>query len=233
MASSRWGAGRRRRVAIGVMTAVGLLAISPPSAAATDECTYFGNCTPVTGPWVSVPAGQPDEPGTAGYQLTCPPNNSLALGFDATKSAAALFVGVFPYSSGLPPFGQTFSASNLQTVPVTFQPVIGCVTGVAGPSASSVAALGTSPATVRVREVALQPSRRVSVRHGCASGERLRRSDAGVGFFTQRRPSRQELRQVRVSRRVRGGRVVLAVRTGRNVGDNERVTAQVLAHCSR
>ena len=67
--------------------------------------------------------------------------------------------------------------------------------------------------------------------HVCRRGERLVRGSAGVGFFERRPPTARELRQLDVRHGLRRGRVRVRVRTGKLVGDDERVELQIHAVC--
>lgn len=223
--------GWRPAVLAGVVLAA--LAAGTGSARATSECAFFANCTSVVGPWVVAPAAQPPAVAVANWQLECPTGtNALALGFDVTEgSPPLLLAGVAPYSSGLPPFGQTFLGVNVTPTATTFQPVIGCVTGVPGkPGVASGSPL-PGARRVRVRQVRLAPGATASRTHGCARGEHLVSSTAAAGFFTRRRPAAREPRHIRLRKTVRRGTVVVKAITGRDVGDDERVDLQIRAVC--
>jgi hypothetical protein len=68
--------------------------------------------------------------------------------------------------------------------------------------------------------------------HRCKRGERLVRGLASVHFHRERAPSARELRDVEITHRTKGRRVIARVRTGERVGDRERVTVHLIAVCS-
>jgi len=118
-------------------------------------------------------------------------------------------------------------------VNATFMPAVGCVT----PGTVTVgfrAPTGTVPEAyrTRVRTVRIRPGVHLRIRHGCARGERLVHSGAGVGFFTRRPPSSRIVKALHV-RHDRTGSRTRTVATGpAGVGDNERVELQVTAICA-
>ena len=233
--------GRRRgRVvrAASVLVAVGaaVLAVAVPSGAATRECFLLRQCTPVVGPWVVIPATGPTTV-PAGVTVSCPDGNPLplAVGSDYELSGGALPpADVTRYMTG-PGIGLItggnafFFAVNLSSTPASFRAHVGCI-----PQPGGQAALQTATDdTVRMREVRLHPSRTVTRSHRCRGGERLVRGVAGVLFHRRRPPTARELRDVTVTHRTGQHRVRARVRTGRTVGDHERVTLQILAVCAR
>ena len=122
-----------------------------------------------------------------------------------------------------------FFVTNCGSVGAAIKPIAGCV-----PQPESTGLAGQRPRlTVWVRELRLRPSSRAAYVHRCQAGERLVDRVPGVLFHTRRPPSARGIRQVTVASRVAGGRVRVAVRTGPDVGDNERVTLQILAICRR
>jgi hypothetical protein len=57
------------------------------------------------------------------------------------------------------------------------------------------------------------------------------RGSTGVGFFERRPPTARELRQLDVRDELRRGTVRVRVRTGKLIGDDERVRLQIHAVC--
>jgi hypothetical protein len=124
--------------------------------------------------------------------------------------------------------GVVFLAVNRIPRAASFQPLIGCLGGGAAPPIRDGRSVQRRIVTRRLR-----PGRTRTYSHACRSGERLVRGSAGVGFFEHRPPTARELRQLRVRHALRRGRVRVRVRTGRLVGDDERVRLQIHAVCRR
>src|SRR5207247_1201358 len=86
-----------------LVLAVGLAALSAPSAGATNECRGLPICVRVAGPWVVVPSGLKAPRSPVDFQLSCP-RGFLIGGFDA-ELAARLISGwqAIGFYSATPP----------------------------------------------------------------------------------------------------------------------------------
>ena len=210
--------------------------------AATRECFLLTQCTPVTGPWVVIPAAGPGPtPVPAGATVSCPDSDRLLL---AVGSDYELTGGGSPAPAvnrflpgpgiGLITGGNAaFYAVSFANTAGSFRPHVGCIPQPRSAAAQSAAAAQSGTGVIRTRELRLRPSRTHSRSHRCRTGERLTRGLAGVLFHRRSRPTARELRDVTVTHRKAGRRIRASVRTGSSVGDNERVTLQLLAVCAR
>jgi hypothetical protein len=207
------------------------LALANPAAALTpNPCLALTPCTAVDGPWVTTASGEGQI-----YTVACPPG-MVAVGSDVVFSRAIYPVGVLTGGGTTPGVEPEMSFALLSLpagVNATFMPAVGCVT----PGAVTVgfrAQAGRAPGTyrTRVRTAPVRPGVHLRIRHGCARGERLVHSGAGVGFFTPRPPSTRVVKALRL-RHDRTGSSTRTVATGpAGVGDDERVELQVTAICA-
>ncbi len=193
-----------------------------------NPCLGFSPCTPEVGPWVSTPSDGENE-----YQVSCPP------GMNAIDSDAAFPDGIYPVgvitSGGLVPGRVSAMEFGALPVPVsiTFQPGIGCSPPGAKLTFGQIAAAPPIGYRTVVRTVRVRPRVTERVRAQCRLGERLAHAGSAVAFFTQRPPSRGEVKAlVHRHQRLRSGIEAIVV-APRGVGDNERVELQVSAVCAR
>jgi hypothetical protein len=130
------------------------------------------------------------------------------------------------FQDGWPPAEADFHAANSSPQPSTFAPFLGCVGGSAGVATDAGAGRAVKH---RVKTLRVRPGTRMTASSRCRRGERQIRGGAAVVFDS--RPTRRELRDhdYRYTVGRRGVRVRLAA--GRTVGDDERVTLQVIAVC--
>ncbi len=221
-----------------LLTAV--LAVGVAAApAATRECFLLTQCTPVTGPWVVIPAANP-IPVPAGATVSCPDSDDLllAVGSDyelAGGGSPAPAVNRFLPGPGIGLItggNAAFYAVAFTNTAGSFRPHVGCIPQPRRAAAQSAAARQGATSVVRTRELQLRPSRTLTSSHRCRDGERLTRGIAGVLFHRRRPPTARELRHVEVTHRKAGRRIRASVRTGPSVGDRERVTLQMLAVCA-
>jgi hypothetical protein len=160
----------------------------------------------------------------------------VAVGSDFLLSGGAninfLFVNRFLLTPG---YGLThggdahFFVANFNPIAAEIKPIVGCVL-------TPVPAGRTgkrSRLAVRVSEPRLKPSRRATYIRRCLPGERLLRAVPGVLFHTRNPPSVREVSQVSVVTHVSHNGARFVVRTSPEVGDNERVTVQLIAVCKR
>jgi len=210
---------------------------------ANGECANLANCRSLAASsWLVVPAGSTASPSLAGTVLFCPDvggTPQLAVGSDYLLSGSGgsifkLFVNRYMAAPGVgltagPDAG--FFVSNYNSVGFSIKPIVGCVTN----PLPAVRDSQQSQLAFRVlREEPLRPSRRATYEDRCQDGEILVNAVPGVLFHTQEAPSAGEVRQVRIKRRIARGRIRVDVRTGPSVGgDDERVTLQIIAACSR
>jgi hypothetical protein len=218
----------------GVCGVLALTAASPALASAECTNTYTGqpiaNCTTLAGPWVAVPARVGEPPSIAWWGDNCPANGRVVGADwrpDANRYALTVYVNLFPgkpvYAQGT--VGLVFGGASAG-IGASFQPLIGCL---GGASASAVGQ-GRSPQR-RIVTHRVRPGRTRTYSHACTSAGRLVGGGAGVGFFERRPPTARELRQLDVRHTLRRGRVRVRVRTGKVVGDDERVRLQIHAVC--
>ncbi len=172
------------------------------------------------------------EPGTVLWRVDCAASKVPAgRDYVASKPGRVLIVTAFipPFNIGLTgiPSANFFSVWEGEA-PTSFQPLVGCI-----PKAASASAATGSTSRLRQRTFthALHAGQTKTFAHGCAKGERLASSEHGVGFYRDSPPTEAELKSLRVTRRNKGGRVVVRVRTGRMVGDDERAEIQIHALC--
>jgi hypothetical protein len=225
-------------VAVGTVAA-GILAAE---GRATRECDGLDVCIRVPGPWVAIPAPGPGvrAPSVA-YELSCP-RGSVAGGLDAVRGDRAIDI-VFLGSLGSPVnpgittgrsvvFVATYTGTARR--PTTFRPLLGCIptTGGGGRGTTSmVARVPVPPLTRRVANVRLGASAVSSGSVSCAPRERLVGSSHAVAFRTPTAPAAGVLAGVRVTRRERGGRVVVTARRSAFVPIAARAEVQVHALC--
>ncbi|MBD0281078.1 MAG: hypothetical protein ICV69_02620 [Thermoleophilaceae bacterium] len=229
----------RLLLAAGVCSVLALATASPALGSAECRNTYTGqpiaNCTTLAGPWVAVPALQrTDLPPTASWGANCASGAAVGADYrpDANQYQLGVSVDLYP---GAGVYQNTSGVGFLAINPIpraaSFQPLIGCLGG------ASAAAVGEGRSTQRrstqrrITTRRLRPRRTRTYSHACRSRERLVRGSAGVGFFERRPPTARELRQLDVRHAVRRGRVRVTVRTGKLVGDDERVRLQIHAVC--
>ena len=226
-------------LATSLITAV--LAVGVATApAATRECFLLTQCTPVTGPWVVIPAANP-TPIPAGVTVSCPDSDDLllAVGSDyelAGGGSPAPAVNRFLPGPGIGLItggNAAFYAVTFTNAAGSFRPHVGCVPQPRPGAARSAAAGQRATSVFRTRELRVRPSRTLTSSHRCRKGERLTRGMAGVLFHRRRPPTASELRHVTMTHRKVGQRIGASVRTGPSVGDRERVTLQILAVCAR
>lgn len=198
--------------------AAGALAATATPAGATTECDGLPICVPVAGPWVSVAPANGVE-----FQLSCP-RGFVVAGLDSELSVRPIdvwFRGLngSPVSPGRTTAREAiFGASYVgEGAPApTFRPHVGCVPTSGGGSRIPTAVGAYPPARAvvrRVRDVFLKLGRQ-HVTLGCPGGERLVGGTHAVGFFSTAPPSGRAVRSVAVTRALRGGHVVVDVRTG-------------------
>ena len=225
-----------RRFALGLVAAAALAL--PATASATEECANLSECTSVpASSWLVVDSASQDGPGLAGTTFFCPQiggRDQLGLGSDFLMSGNAspfkLWVGrLLPPGQGLSGGGDAhFTVVNEDSDGAAVKPIIGCVPA----PPLGVAAGAESEGDVRLREKRLHPSDRATYAHRCQGGERLDNGFPGVLFHTEEPPSAREIAGVKVAHHVGKRRVKVRVRTGKAVGDDERVTLQITAFCS-
>lgn len=232
------------------LLALALIAVGATATAAqaaepepgTGECVNLASCTSIPNtPWVVVPAATLGftsdhqgviEPGTVLWRVDCPASKVPAgRDYVVSKPGQLLIVTAFvlPFNIGITGTpSASFYAVWEREVATSFQPLVGCI-----PKAASASAAAGSTSRLRQRTFthALHPGQTKTFAHGCAKGERLASSEHGVGFYRDSPPAEAELKGLRVTRRDKGGRVVVQVRTGKMVGDDERAEIQIHALC--
>ncbi len=165
-------------------------------------------------------------PDTNGFQLAVGSDYELS-GGSALTYVSRLIPG--PGSGMITGGGASFFVVNFSATPGAFRPHIGCIPQLNGAKPPQ-AEQGTSGVD-RIREVRLHPSRAATYNDGCRHGERLVRGFSGVLFDQSRPPSPQQLREVTTTDRRVGEGIRVSVRTGRDVGEHERVELQITAMC--
>jgi hypothetical protein len=204
--------------------AASALAVGVAPAGATTECRGLQVCVPVAGPWIVVPTGAGVPRPQVQYQLSCP-KGYIAGGLDAELSDRAIDVGFLgaigaPVNPGITTSRDVvFVASYVgaSSGAPTFRPHIGCMPSSGGggriPVAAGVFPPG-KPTVRRVHNVILRSGGAQRVTQGCAAGERLVGAAHALGFYTATPPSSSLVSDVTAAQAIRGGRVVVTVRSG-------------------
>ncbi len=232
VANRRYRARAAQLLAFAIVAA--FAAALPAAAAATKECFLLTQCTPVAGSWVDIPAGSVRSPALTGATVSCPSSNELQLAvgsdYELTGGSALTYVSrLISAGAGMINGGNaSFFVVNFGGEAAAFRPHIGCVP-LNEPTAPQ-AERGTSPVD-RIRKVRLHPSQAATYSQGCRHGERLVRGFSGVLFDQSRPPSPQQLREVTVTDRRVGQGIRVSVRTGRDLGEHEKVELQITAIC--
>lgn len=233
----------RARLALVLIAGVAsALALTAPASAATRECDGLQVCVPVAGPWVVVPTGRATGQ-VVEFQLDCP-RGYIVGGLDAELSSPAIDV-TFAATLGSPVNpGISTSASvvfsgryvGLATqAPATMRPRIGCIPARGGggrvPTAASALFPPGKPTTRRVRNAPVR-STSMSLAQGCARGERLIGAAHALAFVTPQPPTAAVVRAVRAQQAVRGGRVVVSVKTSGRAAFAAQPLVQLSALCT-
>ena len=213
-----------RRIAVLGALALSGLAVGVAPAGATNECRGLQICVPVAGPWIVVPTGQGVPRPQVQYQLSCP-KGYIVGGLDAELSDRAIDLGFLgalgaPVNPGITTsrdavFVASYTGGSARTP--SFRPHIGCMPSSGGggriPVAAAVFPPG-KPTIRRVRNVTLRSGGVQRVVQGCAAGERLVGAAHAIGFYTSAPPAVSLVANVTAVQAVRGGRVVVSVRSG-------------------
>ena len=213
-----------RRIVVLLALALSALALGVAPAGATNECRGLQVCVPVAGPWVVVPTGQGVPRPQVQYQLSCP-KGYIVGGSDAELSDRAIDLGFLgsvgaPVNPGITTSRDAvFVASYVggSARAPSFRPHIGCMpsSGGGGRIPTAAAAFPPGKPTIRrVRNVTLRSGGVQRVAQGCAAGERLVGVAHAIGFYTATPPSAALVSNVTAAQAVRGGRVVVSVRSG-------------------
>jgi len=212
-----------RRAVVVIALALSALAVGVAPAGATNECRGLQVCVPVAGPWVVVPTGRGVSRPQVQYQLSCP-KGYIAGGLDAELTDRAIDVGFLgavgaPVNPGITTSRDVvFVASYVGVAPhaPTFRPHLGCMPASGGGGRIPTAAVVPpgKPTVRRVRNVVLHSGGVQRVVQSCAAGERLVGAAHAIGFYTDQPPSSSLVASVTASQAVRGGRVVVTVRSG-------------------
>ncbi|MBV8988466.1 MAG: hypothetical protein JO372_07890 [Solirubrobacterales bacterium] len=242
----------RRWTFRGQLAAVALvasLALSAAAAHATPACAFLTNCTTFESPsWLAVPAGSPGAPSTAGVLVSCPQppdssNLAFAIGSDYQLSAEAspfkLVVSrvMFGPGAGLINGGNTgFYVTNMESFGLAMKPIVGCVTQ----PLTTTRSAQQSNLIVNVHQRQLTPTkqgtrlggtRQVTYTERCKAGERLLEPIGGVLFDTKRAPSKLEISQVSLTKRITKGEAQFVVRLGPDVSDDHHLALQMSDVC--
>jgi hypothetical protein len=221
-----------RRTLLLAALVLGIAAAPAGAFTAADACDNLQSCTLVTGPWVVVPAATSNQYGEGAWFGQCP---ALLLAADVSYSATGTVFAVTtiadPPLSQLPIYRVFYGFNGFSTA-YSYQPGVGCTPYQFTGSTSSARAAGIAAARqFSTREVVVRPSRTLTATNRCSGGKRLSTEGGGVAFETRRRPTRQELREVRIThpRTRTQGRIRVTV--GPHVGDHERVVVQLHKRC--
>jgi hypothetical protein len=220
-----------------LVTAAAAVAAGTGSAAPTNECRGFDVCVPVAGPWVLASAATRVE-----FQLVCPRRFAVG-GLDAELSSRAIDIA-FLGKLGSPVGPGTTTSDRAVFVArfvgragtASFRPHIGCIPTAGGGQGVPTALRKTyPPGAPTVRRTVQVSVRAGATRHlatGCRRGERLAAATTAVGFYRQAPPTSALASAVRVTQRVRNGRVELTVRAGAAVRGT-RAIVQLDLLCAR
>jgi hypothetical protein len=233
-------------LAVALVTAAAAL----PARAAADahECQGLMVCIPVAGPWVAVPAPTGAEVVATQYLLSCP-RGSVAAGTDALVSDRALDVSwlaslgapIGPGVSSHDAIDYLGTYTGAARRPSGFQPYVGCVPAQGGGGRSTTAfhpfaarALPPGqPLVRRTRTVQVSPTSPTTVTVGCNRGEHVIGGAHALAFPQKKQPPIEWLGDVRGTRRIIDGRVVVSATRGDAIPPNVRVVLQVQALCGR
>ena len=232
----------RRAAAVAVAAAA--VALFAAEGRAADECDGLMNCIPVAGPWVVVPApGAAARYPSAAWELRCP--EGVVAGLDARLTDRAIdisFGGLLgsPVNPGITTTDAvvfTGTYTGRRRAATSFRPFIGCLPGGGGrrtPTAAGATEVFRpgKPLVRRVKLLRLRPGSLARTTHGCRRGERLVSASHAAGFFMSRPPSASQLAFVRVTRAVRGGRILVSA-SRQGVRAQTRVAVQIHAVCAR
>lgn len=218
-----------------VVAAAGVAA-GAGTAAPTNECRGFDVCVPVAGPWVLAPHDARVE-----FQLICPRRFAVG-GLDAELSSRAIdiaFLGALgsPVGPGTTTSDRAVFVARFvrPTGIASFRPHIGCIPSAGGGQGVPTALRTTYPPGAPVVRRVVQLSVHTGVTRrlaACRRGERLVAVTNAVGFYRRTPPTGALASAVRVTQRVRGGRVRLAVVAGRAVR-GARAIVQLDLLCAR
>lgn len=212
----------RRGVLVLAAGVAAALAVGVGAASATGECRGFDVCVPVAGPWVLAPARAPVQ-----FQLACP-RRFVVGGLDAELSSRAIdlaFSGKVgsPVSPGVTTGSEAvFTGRFLRPAgTASFRPHIGCIPAGGGGQRVPTALRTTFPpgaaALWRVRQLAVRAGTTQRLAARCRHGEQLVAATHAAGIYRKAPPSAAMAESVRVTQRVRGGRVQLTVRAGAGI----------------
>jgi hypothetical protein len=230
-----------RRLAVLIALAGSALAVGVAPAGATNECRGLTVCVPVVGPWVVVPTAAGVPRPHVEYQLSCP-KGFIVGGLDAELTDRAIDLGFLgalgaPVNPGITTTRDAvFVASYVGGAAraPSFRPHIGCMPSSGGGGRIPVARVVFPPGKPTIRRVRNEPLRSGGVQRvaqGCAAGERLVSAAHAIGFYTTAPPNAALVSNVTAAQTVRGGRVVVAVRSGTALL-GVRAVVQVEAVCA-
>jgi hypothetical protein len=204
---------------LGIASVVLALAavVLPAGSGATNECRGIQTCISVPGPWVVVPPH-----GEAQFLLQCPRRQGVVGGLDALATSRDVRV-TFDALLGSPVGPGTTTSRDAFFRGVSarghrgaFQPYLGCIPVTSGGrSTTAIRPTPTGPPLDRVATtIRLAPGMRQTLAQPCPKGERIVSGWTAIAFGTQLPPDLSLADAVEVNRSVRGGRLVVSVRTG-------------------
>jgi hypothetical protein len=225
----------------GLLVALAVVAVSPATGGASNECKGIPACIRVPGPWVVVVPGHESE-----YLLSCPNGMGIVAGLDSQATSSDVRVSFdgqlgSPVSPGVTTARSAlFHALTLSSHRGAFQPLLGCVLAVGGGGRSTVSARPAAPKPTpagppldpRAQTVVVRPGlvRSASVR--CPTGERLAGAWDSLAFRTTAPPDLAQAKNVEVHRAVVQGKAVVTVLATDALSPDAHAVVQVGVECA-
>jgi hypothetical protein len=229
------------RAALAAVATLAAVLVSAPASQAAGECKGLPVCTPIAGPWVSIPA--PGVAEATSWKLVCP--QGVVGGVDARASEKRVSVD-FPAHIGSPVnpgittrgsvvFHGTYGGAAARVT--SYQPFIGCIPTPGGGQRTRVSftpVAGVVPGdliTVRIATLRVTEGRLARGTLRCHPGEHLLAASASVGLYTDDVPTPAQLAAVHVVSIRRGPRILVSA-TRHGLPAALRVEVQVQATCA-
>ena len=213
------------------------LAFSSASAFGDVECFGQQGCVSQAGPWVAVPGQTQPSQYQAMWGANCATGQLVGTDWNPDPNDNPYDLSVFVQQNPssriyFDSIGANFLVVNSTFNAESFQPLLGCHEGASARSSRPVARSSRAKRSKhRIHTHKLGPRRIRSFAHHCRKGERFVGSGVGVGFFKMHPPTDRELNDLHVRHEERSDSVHVTVRTGKTVGDNERVRIQIHTIC--
>lgn len=223
-----------KRLVIGLVAALAVLAATAPPSGAADECHGLLACIPIGGPWVVVRKAAESD-----FLLSCG-NRGVVGGVDADATTTAVrlaFDGRLgaPVSPGVTTTRSVYFRGLLVKGRVAaFQPWLGCIPASGGGGRSTVSARVAPGAALdrRARIVVVSPGEVKFGSIGCPAGERLVGGWHAIAFRTKKPPDLRDAALVHATHAVAGRKVVVTVAATDALSIDAHAVVQVGAACA-